>query len=582
MTEIEVDRTNEIVGLNESERVDERIEKQLNEVGIKSDAVFGNGGEHDSETKVVLVNDGVRKSRTVGNERLTVSMFSTSPERKNGTGGFGGNRSDGDESSVKRTMTYPDRIEIPDSDNVIVRDPFRQRGSVPHLSVPVKVPQSSKDARVEANTDVKKKPTAALNKPPFVKAARKRTKDGQTVYKGHPSWSIVLAIQFGLTHTHELVEQHPHEEFQESDFYDRLIFYFDVASEKKPKRMSSSGSTRWDCHAPFIYRSVRAIYEVDELSFLESTCMASDGESSAVSKLRELHTPGKSGALFYITEDERFFLKTITNDEEETLNEFLPSYYEHIQKYPDTLLNRYLANFGMRARNGRHIRFVAMSSVFRDGLEIDLKFDLKGSTLGRISATKNAPLDLESSESGEFAEDSHRDGVEKVVTLKDLDLVEPLLFEKKTRSRLMELLGADSAVLEKHSIMDYSLLLGLSEVRPENVGIFDSKYGEKEENAPWSIAYQTDRDGIIRKYRVSMGIIDILQTFSPRKKLEYAWKSTRYCTPDAISVNPPWKYRTRFLHFFEEKFLEVDPESIEKSPQFSLNLAHAKTEGRKP
>jgi len=283
-------------------------------------------------------------------------------------------------------------------------------------------------------------------------------------------------------------------------------------------------------------------------------------------------------------------LKTITTSEEETLKAFLPDYYEHVRAHPDTLLNRYLANFGMRARNGRHIRFVAMSSVFNEGLEIDLKFDLKGSTIGRFATTadaqQGAELDAKSGSSSSRASEAVVSGAlngdassstylrgsqvddgnkEKIVTLKDLDLVNPLWFEPRVREKVMQLLEADSALLERHNIMDYSLLLGMSEAHEWTSDIYAEKYGADEGSAPWFIAYQRNKAGQMRKYRVSMGIIDVLQVFSTRKKAEYAWKVTTYCNPNGISVNPPGKYRQRFVSFFQEKFLSLSKEQIPQS-----------------
>lgn len=66
----------------------------------------------------------------------------------------------------------------------------------------------------------------------------------------------------------------------------------------------------------------------------------------------------------------------------------LSDYYQHVLKYPKTLLTKFLANFYMKTRQGRHIRLVAMGSIFRNGLYIDKKYDLKVNKQWTIPALK--------------------------------------------------------------------------------------------------------------------------------------------------------------------------------------------------
>lgn len=54
-----------------------------------------------------------------------------------------------------------------------------------------------------------------------------------------------------------------------------------------------------------------------------------------------------------------------------------------------------------------------------------------------------------------------------------------------------------------------------------------------------------------------LGIIDILQDYNMRKKIEHACKSVRY-DPMSISVADPKFYSNRFINFLERVF-PVDP-----------------------
>ncbi|KAM3297926.1 hypothetical protein ACQJBY_039732 [Aegilops geniculata] len=55
-----------------------------------------------------------------------------------------------------------------------------------------------------------------------------------------------------------------------------------------------------------------------------------------------------------------------------------------------------------------------------------------------------------------------------------------------------------------------------------------------------------------------IGIIDILQEYSMRKKVEHAYKSVKY-NPQSISVVEPRFYSERFLNFIRTVFLENSP-----------------------
>jgi 1-phosphatidylinositol-4-phosphate 5-kinase len=75
--------------------------------------------------------------------------------------------------------------------------------------------------------------------------------------------------------------------------------------------------------------------------------------------LRELSSPGKSGALFYISYDDRFLIKTMRRNEMKTFLKMLPDYYQHIQSNPHTLLTKFygLYRIKMRSKAGRKVLF---------------------------------------------------------------------------------------------------------------------------------------------------------------------------------------------------------------------------------
>lgn len=135
--------------------------------------------------------------------------------------------------------------------------------------------------------------------------------------------------------------------------------------------------------------------------------------------------------------------------------------------------------------------------------------------------------------------------------LKDLDFDVPFLLGPTKLMLLFEQLKRDTAFLENCEIMDYSLLVGIVDL--DQVAISGA--------IPWALpeklsVFRTD-DGGFRssdgKDRAMglvyyMGIIDVLQPYNLRKKVEHALKSLRE-SPDALSCVDPAQYSKRFVDF---------------------------------
>lgn len=378
---------------------------------------------------------------------------------------------------------------------------------------------------------------------------RKKVRNGECVFKGHKSWEIVLSIQFGLRYTSELLQSSDSSDPNEADFYESLAFDFNPVDDFRSNSHSTEVNhfAKWVHPAPFVYRQIRDKFKVPEEEFLEATC--------SESRIRELPTPGKSGALFYITDDEKYFMKTITGVEERMLMSMLPAYYTHINEYPNTLLTKYLAHFSVKTTRNNHIRMVVMASIFDDQLFIDTKYDLKGSTFHRAATEKQK--------------------LSQNVTLKDLDLQSPIFFSMDAVDRILMQLEKDAAFLENHHVMDYSLLLGLSNMIEDEDEYYKHSFGQKEENAPYEVAYRIDESGAKRGIRVSMGIIDFLQRFRSRKKAEYGMRIVQSCSCSAASVAPPSLYRRRFIDFLKSRLLGDPDFDISKLVQGRAALAPA-------
>jgi hypothetical protein len=69
--------------------------------------------------------------------------------------------------------------------------------------------------------------------------------------------------------------------------------------------------------------------------------------------LRELPSPGKSGSVFYLSDDERFLVKTVSREEARLLLQRVPAYFRHCAANPGTLLTRFYGVHRVTLLGGR-------------------------------------------------------------------------------------------------------------------------------------------------------------------------------------------------------------------------------------
>ena len=124
-------------------------------------------------------------------------------------------------------------------------------------------------------------------------------------------------------------------------------------------------------HAPLAFKHLREHFGVTQEDYVFSLC----SERS----MRELGTPGKSGAVFYLTEDSNFLLKTVSKKESKFLRRVLPHYYAHMMCCENSLLPRFFGLLRITTASSRNIRMVVMNNLMPEGVYIHEKYDIKGS-----------------------------------------------------------------------------------------------------------------------------------------------------------------------------------------------------------
>nr|CFW94242.1 Eka-PIP kinase protein [Euperipatoides kanangrensis] len=227
---------------------------------------------------------------------------------------------------------------------------------------------------------------------------------------------------------------------------------------------------------------------------------------------------GKSGSAFCKTLDERFILKQMSRLEVQSFVEFASHYIDYMTKaYKEqrpTVLAKILGVYRIGYRNS-HTNTAAkqdllvMENLFY-GHKISQIFDLKGSIRNRLVNTSGK---------------QDADLVLLDENLLKLSIDNPLYIRPHSKTILTLAINNDTQFLSNHLIMDYSLLVGLDELKKELV----------------------------------VGIIDYIRTFTWDKKVEMVVKSTGFLggqgkTPTILS---PVSYRTRFCEAMDRYFLLV-------------------------
>nr|XP_045607539.1 phosphatidylinositol 4-phosphate 5-kinase type-1 alpha-like isoform X3 [Procambarus clarkii] len=413
------------------------------------------------------------------------------------------------------------------------------------------------------------------------KIGHRRVDEGGVVtYKKIGTNQLMGSIQLGIQQAVGSLASKPELDVLIQDFYVvETIFFPNTGSQSTPAHQFSD--FRFKVYAPIAFRHFRDLFRIQPEDYLVSLC---------TEPLRELSNPGASGSIFYLTNDDEFIIKTVQHKEAEFLQKLLPGYYMNLNQNPRTLLPKFFGLYNYQC-NAKNIRLITMNNLLPSSIKMHQRYDLKGSTYKR-KANKY-----------ERSKDSP--------TFKDLDFMEHhpdgILLEAETYKALVNTIARDCRVLTSFKIMDYSLLVGIHNLdlaakkkaqekerrlNGGDGGPAEDGNGEGAEGASLTrsrsinrhklVAHSTamesiqaDSDPIDEEDQVPpggiparnakgerlllfLGIIDILQSFRLKKKLEHTFKSMIH-DGDTISVHRPTFYAQRFLKFMEHTVFKRIP-----------------------
>ncbi|RLM58341.1 phosphatidylinositol 4-phosphate 5-kinase 6-like [Panicum miliaceum] len=374
-------------------------------------------------------------------------------------------------------------------------------------------------------------------------------KQGETISKGHRNYELMLNLQLGIRHAVGRQSAPTSLDLKSSAFDPKEKVWTRFPPEgSKHTPPHQSGDFRWKDYCPLVFRTLRKLFDVDPGDYMLSIC----GDEA----LRELSSPGKSGSFFYLTNDDKYMIKTMKKSEVKVLLRMLPAYYKHVRAFEHTLLTKFFGLHCVKLTGAiqKKVRFVIMGNLFCSNYAIHRRFDLKGSSHGRMT---DKPIDQ----------------ISEHTTLKDLDLNFIFRLEGTWFQEFCRQVDKDCELLELERIMDYSLLVDSSNTddRTSNTTAEDSdenrktplKLGIGMPSRVENVAKNPDSEspflgeptGEFQDVVLFFGIIDILQDYDISKKLEHAYKSMQY-DPNSISAVDPKQYCKRFRDFIFKAFAD--------------------------
>ena len=253
---------------------------------------------------------------------------------------------------------------------------------------------------------------------------------------------------------------------------------------------------------------------------------------SAIDKMSE--SKGKSGSFFFYSHDRKFIIKTISSDEKNTLLNILHDYYNYIKNHQSSLITKIYGIYTLVIKNASSVNIILMQNLFGcSPIHIQKMFDLKGSSVQR--KTKNV-------------QKWKRDQVLKDLDFQWLTKVERKLinFKEEDITEITNNLNNDIIFYQNLRLMDYSLLLIIIDF-PNNIDPDYKQITDLLEDPKYKGHVYKSENG---DYIYIIGIIDYLQKYNLKKKVEHCLKAIIYGKDkNMISAVEPTFYGIRFNEF---------------------------------
>lgn len=217
------------------------------------------------------------------------------------------------------------------------------------------------------------------------------------------------------------------------------------------------GELPFKSFAPDLFRELRQNEGIDDDYYLELL------NSPANERLSE----GASGAFMFFCGHGEFIVKTIRAREARVLHQSMKAYTEYLRRNKESLLCRFLGSYSL-AVYSQVFYFVIMRNCFDPAADINERYDIKGSWVGRSADPGKTKKRATCRHCNTYFVPSKREQCtvivgrhEANVVFKDNDMRAKISLAPDQARRMVNVLMRDSDLLGKLGVIDYSLLVGV-------------------------------------------------------------------------------------------------------------------------
>lgn len=389
-----------------------------------------------------------------------------------------------------------------------------------------------------------------------------RKVEGREISQDHEQYALTYAMMLGIRVTvgrEQRTSVAQDRELCPDDFGEEFELDFLPKGSNGPPyptpRHKLNQTFKFKDYMSNVFRAVRSLSGISDADYILSVA----GDFNYI----EFIANSKSRQFFFYSHDGKYMIKTQTKEECALLRQIMPQYVQHLSENPDSLLVRFYGMHRVKMKNMQsRIYFVIMSSVFDTDKNLVVKYDLKGSTVGRFTNPESCA----------------QGAVQKDLNL--MDSGRKFRFGEERIDIFYKTLTADVGLLKELNIMDYSLLVGVHQAnkseknkRISGVVLAENKARQRESirmsinqssmaaaAAATAMAaagtspsiFQSHYGGIRSDPAVNeiyfMGIIDILQLYNRSKQLETMFKGISKDKTQLSCVDPTF-YAKRMRDF---------------------------------
>ncbi|EAR84890.2 phosphatidylinositol 4-phosphate 5-kinase (macronuclear) [Tetrahymena thermophila SB210] len=399
-----------------------------------------------------------------------------------------------------------------------------------------------------------------------------KTRRNISIYVGHENWNLIFVMMIGIRGSIKdlrnvgMPRQIDPKYFTQKNNKD-LIRTFQNDSDFIQYRFTD--------YAPQIFERIRLLFNITKQTYSKSLgpeTLLGNLILGNMTNLSELCSSTKNFNKFqYYSEDAKFVIKAISKEQAQFFfKKILQPYFTYVNNNFHTLLMRlyglYKIKFNKKGKKiGDSVYFFVTHNIFSTELEIDTRYEIKGSTHNRTARRGN-----------------NLSNFDKNTSLKELDLKQDkvkLGLNQQDKIQLLNQLKSDTQFLSKLNIINYYLLLGIHNISVDQQRLSMFKESHILTNSNSTVLYR-DRDDTLKfscsndsiqqeqqlrfyeKYQSGIlsedekqvyyfGVLNIFTEYKSTQKLVHSIKSTFYGS--SITTIPPNEYQNRLNKFVADQ-----------------------------